>query len=269
MHRSGTIPLEIAAEARVEKVSQFDADFAQGYVKVRQSFTTEFLGYFSKFLFDMGFQVTGLEGREENVAEAKRRHPGITFLTRNIEDQTLPELGTFDFVLCYGLLYHLENPFQAVRNLHALTGKLLMVETMCVPGANPNFELLDEYHWENQGLNYIALYPTEPSMVKMLYRAGFPFVYRFKQARLDQQFQTTLWRKKSRMILAASKIELSAPDLVLAKEPIRMLGGRRDPWVTTPWRIYDYIWNRRVGKMFRWVQKRWRGASHLPAEKNS
>jgi len=268
-------------------VSQFDVDPAREYVRVRQSFTKEFLevvrkqmvldsaldvgcgvGYFSEFLSELGFPVVALEGREEHVAEAKRRHPAITFMTKNVEDQTLPQLGTFDFVLCYGLLYHLENPFQAIRNLHALTRKLLMIETMCVPGTNPIFELLDEYQSENQGLNYVALYPTESGVLKMLYRAGFPFVYRFRRLRLDGQFETTLWRKKSRTILAASKIELAVPNLVLAREPVRMVTGRRDPWTTTPWRIWDFCWNRRLGKMFRWIKQRRRGVSQLSADAN-
>ncbi len=269
----------------MQNVSSFDVDVAREYVRVRQSFTKEVLevvrkqvalesaldvgcgvGYFSKFLSELGFRVVALDGREEHIAEAKQRHPAVSFLARDVEDQTLPQLGTFDFVLCYGLLYHLENPFLAIRNLHALTGKLLMIETMCVPGADPNFELLDEYHSENQGLKYVALYPTESVVLKMLYRAGFPFVYRFRRLRLDGQFETTLWRKKSRTILAASKIELRAPNMVLAQEPIRMVTGRWDPWTTTPWKIRDYCWNRRVGKMFRWIKKRWRGVSQLPAD---
>ena len=274
----------------MQKVSQFDADFAQEYVRVRQAFTREFLesvrtqiaiesaadvgcgvGYFTRLLSEMGFDVVGLDGRDENVAEAKRRHPAVPFITRNVEDQALLQVGTFDYVLCYGLLYHLENPFQAIRNLHSLTGKLLMVETMCVPGTNANLELLDEYEAENQGLNYVAFYPTESCVVKMLYQAGFPFVYRFKQLRLDSQYATTLWRKRSRTILAASKIELTAPTLELAEEPVRLATGPHDSWSTIPSRIRDFSnskWNIWTEKIFNvrviaaGLIRRWRRPAH-------
>lgn len=237
--------------SNVEKHWQFDSDFTQSYTRVRQDFINEFLaqvrrqiplnsaadvgcgvGYFSKFLLDSGFQVLAIDGREENTAEGRRRCPEITFLARDVEDQSLGELGVFDFVLCVGLLYHLENPFRAIRNLHSLTGRVLLIEGMCAPGLDPNLHLLDENECEDQGLNYVAFYPTESCLVKMLYQAGFPFVYRFKRLPSDEQFRTTLWRKKSRTFLVASKVELTAPNLALATEAIRPHFGKDNLWTT-------------------------------------
>ena len=40
-------------------------------------------------------------------------------------------LGTFDLTLCFGLLYHLENPMRTAA-LHALTGEMLLLETQVV-----------------------------------------------------------------------------------------------------------------------------------------
>jgi len=243
----------------VEKQWQFDNSFTQSYTTVRQDFAREFLaalrqqfplssaadigcgvGYFSKFLSDLGFQVVAVDGREKNADEGRRRYPEITFLARNVEDPSLSGIGVFDFVLCVGLLYHLENPFRAIRNLYSLTDKVLLIEAMCAPGPEPNLHLLDEQEYEDQGLHYIAFYPTEPCLVKMLYRAGFPFVYSFKRLPEDEQFRTTLWRKKARTFLVASKIELTAPGLDLAIEPVRWHSGDSDLWTTRVSRIRNY-----------------------------
>jgi SAM-dependent methyltransferase len=273
-------------ESQAEKQWQFDNSFTQGYTKIRQDFAEEFLsavrqqiplhsavdvgcgvGYFSRFLSDLGFQVVAVDGREENAAEGRRRYPEINFLSRDVEDPALPEIGVFDFVLCAGLLYHLENPFRAIRNLHALTGKVLMIEGMCAPGNDPNLHLLDENECEDQGLNYVAFYPTEPCLVKMLYRAGFPFVYRFRRLPNDDQFKTTLWRKQSRAFVVASKVELMAPNLVLATEPIRSHFGKGNLWTTWLSRTRDNWAPTREVWSEKWLNLRVLAARYLKPRK--
>jgi len=224
----------------VVKTWSFDSETTQVYTRVRQAFISEFLdavrpqlflqsaidvgcgiGYFSKFLRDLGLAVTAIDGRDENTKEGQRRYPEIIFHTRNVEDPALPDLGVFDLVLCVGLLYHLENPFHAIRNLHALTRKVLFIESMCAPGTQASLELLDEYLVENQGINYVALYPTEPCLVKMLYRAGFPFVYGFTVLPDEKAFHASRLRRRERTMLVASKDALNAPGIALLSEPKR------------------------------------------------
>lgn len=190
------------------------------------------VGEFSKLLSDLGFRVIGVDGREENVAEARLRFRDITFRTRNAEDLSVTEMGTFDLVLCFGLLYHLENPFRAVRNLYDLSDKILLVESMCVPGGQSRMDLLDEGVGEDQGLNYVAFYPSEPCLIKMLYRAGFSFVYRLQRPPADERFIATLRRKRQRTFLVASKVALTASNLVLTSEPLRFATGSANPWET-------------------------------------
>jgi SAM-dependent methyltransferase len=257
----------------MEKQWTFDDDFTRGYTEVRQAFAAELLeevrkqtnvtsaldvgcgvGYFSKFLSEMSLEVTAIDGREENTAEAKRRHPEISFITRNVEDSTLPEIGTFDFVLCVGLLYHLENPLRAIRNLRAMTGKVLLVESMCIPGRDASMALLDEDRAHDQGLEYVAFYPTEACLVKMLYRAGFPFVYTFERLPADPQFSTNFWRKQSRTFLAASLMPLTMRNLVLATERSQPVQAHSDRWRTNASRVRD-SWRSRLSRMRAWVAR--------------
>jgi SAM-dependent methyltransferase len=185
------------------------------------------IGDFSLFLRDFGFRVSALDGRKENLEEAQRRVENVSFYQANVEDAALPTLGSFDLVLCVGLLYHLENPFRAIRNLFALTGKVLIVESMCIPDRSTTLLLVDEANLEDQGLNYVAFYPSEGSLIKMLYRAGFPFVYHFRTLPDHEQFRKTEGRNRSRTMLVASQSELDEPTLMLAAEP----GNSYDPWL--------------------------------------
>jgi SAM-dependent methyltransferase len=243
----------------VEKKWLFDRKWTRDFTRVRQRFVAEFLGNvhpqinsgsaldvgsgvgdFSKFLSDLGFRVEAVDGRVENVAESKRRYPEITHHTANVEDLPAAEMGTFDLVLCFGLLYHVENPFRAIRNLYSVTGKILLIETMRIPGSETAMQLLDEGQAEDQGLNYVAFYPSESCLIKMLYRAGFPFVYGFERLPADELYTASLWRKRLRTMLVASKVSLTAPNLVLAKDQPRPVPGPSDPWSTPLSRLRDF-----------------------------
>ncbi len=61
-------------------------------------------GFFSRCLLDLGLRVLAIDGRSENVAEAKRRNPGVEFKVYDIEAPSIAGLGRFDLVLCFGLL---------------------------------------------------------------------------------------------------------------------------------------------------------------------
>ena len=169
------------------------------------------VGYFSNFLARMGLNVAAFDGRDENVIEARNRYPDIAFERYDIEDARLSELEPRDFVLCFGLLYHLENPFRAIRNLSSLTKKFLIIESMIAPYLSPSAVLIDEAKSIDQALSYIALVPSEACLVKMLYGAGFPHVYRAAKLPNHEDFKATLGHKRRRTILVASKSRLSPP----------------------------------------------------------
>jgi SAM-dependent methyltransferase len=210
------------------------------------------VGYFSTFLHKMGFRVVGSDGRKENVQECQRRFPDIQFHTADIEDtQVIGELGRFDFVLCEGLLYHLENPFLAIRNLYLVTEKVALVGGMCIPGERPILELRDEPSSEGQGLTWLGFYPTESCLVKMLYKAGFPFVYRLTRLPEHEDYRETLSLKRVRAMLVASKVALDSTLLCLVGEPTNSAW----PWQTRWGKALEPL--KRVWRFLRkpWPQK--------------
>ncbi len=161
------------------------------------------VGFFGKILQDAGLSVRAFDGRIENVEEARSRFPQISFEQGDLENPGIRKVGVFDLVLCFGLLYHLENPLLAIRNLHALTRKALLLESMCFPEQEPWMLLREEPSFEDQSLTDIAFYASEGCLVKMLYRAGFTAVYRIALLPDHDDFRETVVR----------------PDLVLLKEP--------------------------------------------------
>jgi len=188
------------------------------------------LGFFSDVLRECGLLVHGFDGRAENVAEAQRRYPGIPFELGDVEDCKIKDLGSFDLVLCFGLLYHLESPLKAIRNLRALAKKVLFVESMCLPTFELQIILREEPRLVDQSLSDLALYPSEGSIVKMLFRSGFKYVYRTAVLPDHDEFRETPYFRRRRTVLLASSEPILIGGLIPLDEPCEA----SHPWQKQP-----------------------------------
>lgn len=196
-------------------------------------------GFFSRYLRYLGLKVLALDARQENVAVAKSRNPDIDFIIYDIEDTSICQLGSFDMVFCFGLLYHMENPFKAIRNLYSLTGKFLLIETQTAPYAYPNAVLYDECNKDDQSLNYTALIPSESCFIKMLYKAGFEGVYSSKIPVMHREFRASLINKKARTIfLSTRSTDLSLGVFSLRREPKIPFAGFSN-WLTVTGKVFN------------------------------
>lgn len=163
------------------------------------------LGYFARSLADAGLATRASDARSENVLEARRLHPDIEFSVQDVEDRAFARIDGSDLVLCFGLLYHLENPFLAIRNLSSVTAKCLLIESQVTPANVMGTTLFEEPHAEDQSLRYVVLMPSEQALVKMLYKAGFAAVYRPRQLPKHRDFLSSITRRRVRTILLAWK----------------------------------------------------------------
>ena len=188
------------------------------------------VGFFSQTLAECGLNVCGFDARAENVEEARRRFPGIPFGLADVEDRGVSHLGRFDLVLCFGLLYHLENPLLAIRNLRGITEKSLLLESMCVPDERAALLLREEPRQEDQSVGEVSCYPSESSLVKMLYRAGFRNVYRVVALPDHEDFRETGERARRRTVLLASSVPVEEAGFRLIVEPRES----EDPWAKKP-----------------------------------
>jgi SAM-dependent methyltransferase len=215
------------------------------------------VGYFSAFLRDAGLEVTAFDGRGQNIEEARQRHPGVKFYVGDVEDPAVQQLGKFDFVLCFGLMYHLENPMRAFRNLHALTEKLLLVESITTPEEEAVLHLRDEPEIEDQGMHSLGAYPSEGALWKMAYRAGFAHVARLARLPDHENFRPVPGRRRVRSMMAASMTPPAGPYFVPVSEP----QNPRDPWITDRtgvtkmgWRFQKFMqkpWDEKISSLWR------------------
>jgi SAM-dependent methyltransferase len=183
------------------------------------------VGFFSQTLSECGLNVCGFDGRAENVTEARRRFPHLPFEQGDVEERAILELGRFDLVLCFGLLYHLENPLLAIRNLRRLTGKCLLLESMCLPEEKASILLREEPGQDDQSLTDVAWYPSEGSLVKMLYRAGFGKVYRVTPLPDHEDFRETTEHVRRRTVLLATFVPVEIAGFRLIPEPHKKILG--------------------------------------------
>ena len=180
------------------------------------------VGHLAQFFVREGCRVVCVDGREPNVASLRQRYPGLTAHVRDVERQPLAELGRFDVVFCYGLLYHLENPIGGLRNLASACGGLLLLETMVCDHELPLVRIDDETKTFSQALAGIGSRPTPAFVVQALNRCGFAHVYAPRTPPDHEDFRFA-WRNDLaiardghplRCVFVAARERQSSPGLV-------------------------------------------------------
>ncbi|MDQ3378758.1 MAG: methyltransferase domain-containing protein [Actinomycetota bacterium] len=134
------------------------------------------VGRLTSYFIDRGCSVIATEARAENVAELRRRLPTVDAREADVEE-SLEHLGRFDIVFCYGVLYHLESPVRALRNMAGVSAATLLIETMVCDSPLPVLRLEDETMSSNQALRGLAHRPSPSYLATALNRVGFEFVY--------------------------------------------------------------------------------------------
>ena len=154
-------------------------------------------GWFSAHLAQRGFgKVLGVDAREEHVADSRLIRDALGLTQWSVEQGDVhqldaAEIGEHDLVLCFGLIYHLENPVGALRVARAHCRRLCLVETQVVPGMTGwvdygsyrfvrplkgSFGIIDETgetHGPEASTTGICLVPSVEALVWIMQRIGF------------------------------------------------------------------------------------------------
>lgn len=180
------------------------------------------VGHLGTKLVQMGATVVCVDGRESNIASLRTRYPHLEAHVGNVETEPLSRFGRFHIVFSYGLLYHLENPLQSLRNMESVCDEMLLLETIICDHELALVRMEDESTDVNQALGGIAGRPTPHYVVLALNRVGFPHVYAPVTAPEHEDFRFA-WRNNLdtardghnlRCIFVASRSELKNPALV-------------------------------------------------------
>jgi ubiquinone/menaquinone biosynthesis C-methylase UbiE len=142
--------------------------------------------------------VLGVDVRETSLRKARfiaaaLGVKNVSWLESNCEDLNPERHGRFELTLFLGILYHLENPMLALRNMSLMTTELCVIETQVADEVEGTAEwgwhewtrpyhgvlaLIDEsgeYYADNSetGASPLATCPSPKALEFMLKQAGF------------------------------------------------------------------------------------------------
>jgi hypothetical protein len=176
------------------------------------------IGDHTSFFLDRQCEVTCSEARQDLLDIIKSRYNGLPVYHLDLEQPTRDFPGPFDVVYCYGVLYHLRTPAQALDFIAARCNGLLLLETCVSLGSELDPHLVNEPPDKpSQAISGIGSRPTRSWIFGEL-KQRFPFVYLPKRQPNHEQFPTN-WTENLhrapfvRAIFVASRNALESSQL--------------------------------------------------------
>lgn len=157
-------------------------------------------GYFSLILEKFGNSVLGIDRYNQSITEAEFVSKDIglgkcKFVNSTIEDWN----QSAELVLCFGVLYHTENPIGFLRKVCSLSEKYLILETQIIASSTPHIEdgtykttrdavgtfaLTTDYPEDYLGgITELAMVPDLNAVTFMLSHLGFKTIEVYKPSK--------------------------------------------------------------------------------------
>ena len=135
------------------------------------------IGDHSHYYIDRGCKITITDSRLENIRYLRALYPSCDVLFLDMENPSPLNGSPFAIVHCYGLLYHLSNPEQALEFLSRQTSKILFLETCVSFGNDEAINLVTENRYNpTQADSGTGCRPTRPWLYRKL-QTLFEYVY--------------------------------------------------------------------------------------------
>lgn len=177
------------------------------------------IGDHTHFYLDRGCKVVSTEGRDENFRILKTRYPQIQTFQLDLDEPQPVLQGTFEVVHCYGVLYHLVKPEEALEFLAPFSRELLLLETCVSFGSEERLHPCSEKAADaTQALSGTGCRPTRPWVVRCL-KKHFEHVYLPITQPWHEEFPVDWQQTKTnapftRAVFVASRKPLDNPQLV-------------------------------------------------------
>jgi SAM-dependent methyltransferase len=176
-------------------------------------------GHHIGFYLERGCRVFAIDAREECLDALKRRYPQVRTARIDMNKPgRLMELGIFEVIHCYGLLYHLHNPQAALEAMAQICSELMVLETRVAHGDDYSVRFVDENRSDfTQSVSGRGCRPTRAWVFTELNR-HFEFVYQTRTQPNHSEFPLD-WSKPVpdssliRAIFVAARHELDLPTL--------------------------------------------------------
>jgi len=128
-------------------------------------------GHIANMLSEMGGIVTAAEGRMEHVDFMKRNLNGIEVV--HIDQRECYNVGMFDIVLHWGILYHL-SPSRWRQDISdaASHAPIMCLETEVCDSDDPNFILETQESGYDQSMDGVGVRPSAPAVEHVLSSLG-------------------------------------------------------------------------------------------------
>lgn len=137
------------------------------------------IGDHTSFFLDRGCQVVTTDARPENLRTLSSRYPNVPvhYLDLDNPDPTMIGGQVFDIVYCYGLLYHLSKPAEAVEFMARHCRRMLLLETCVSYGETEAVNPVHEPRsCQSQAVSGRGCRPTRQWVYNRL-QSRFPHVY--------------------------------------------------------------------------------------------
>lgn len=173
------------------------------------------IGDHSHYYIDRDCKITITDARNENLKYLKSRYPEIDIKYFDLDQPHPIKESPFDIIHCYGILYHLGNPGNAIKFLSRCCKKMLFLETVVSYGDSYEVNLIEEdQKVPTHAFSGIGCRPTRVWVFHKL-KEFFEFVYIPKTQPNHEQFPLN-WTKSeksedyhSRSIFIASREKIN------------------------------------------------------------
>jgi len=176
------------------------------------------IGLLTRFFEDRDCKVLSTDGNPENIRVMQRKYPRRRIEYLDLDRASdLSRLGQFDIVFCYGTLYHLSKPEEALRALSDICRGMILLETQVSPGRYSDLLLVHEPAGRAQAVSGVGCRPTRLWVMETL-RKYYGHAYITRTQPLHPEFPLE-WdilpiRPAYRAVFVGSKHRLRSLDLL-------------------------------------------------------